>query len=99
MWILIFQINKNLKNNYNNTQNIQNSNNNINNFVINNDDNENENENENENDIDSNQQMIKEYKSYDPIIIKEKNKKVKNYSLVEMNITEENEFNPWITYN
>ena len=86
--------NKNLKNNYNNTQNIQNSNNNINNFVINNDDNENENENENENDIDSNQQMIKEYKSYDPIIIKEKNKKVKNYSLVEMNITDENKFNP-----
>ena len=97
MWILIFQINKNLKNNYNNTQNIQNTNNNINNIIINND--AHENENENKNDIDSNLQIIKEYKSYDPIIIKEKNKKVKNCSLVEMNITEENEFNPWITYN
>ncbi len=81
--------NQNLNNNYNN---IQNPYNNINNIVINKDYIDNNIENNIDNNIDSNQQLIKEYKSYDPIIKKENNKNVKNYSLVEMNITDENNF-------
>ena len=81
--------NQNLNNNYNN---IKNPYNNINNIVINKDYIDNNIENNVDNDVDSNQQLIKEYKSYDPIIKKENNKNVKNYSLVEMNITDENNF-------